>query len=64
MKEINTTDTNDKIVHGLLRLSRKLDWISDRLLDRDEQDWILETVNEAVDDAMELYFLARRAKVT
>ena len=27
MKEINTTEINDKLVRGLLRLSHRLDWI-------------------------------------
>jgi hypothetical protein len=64
MKNTNTTDTNDKLVHGLLRLSTKLGWISDMVLDGDEQDWILETVDEASDDATELVLLARRSTVT
>ncbi len=64
MKEINTTETNDKLVRGLLRLSHRLDWISDVLLDENEQGWILDCINEAVDDSMDLYLLARRAKGT
>lgn len=63
MKNINNTQTNDKLVHGLLRLSHKLGCISDMLLNKDEQDWILETVDQAFDDALELYLQARRGKV-
>ena len=64
MKHTITTETNDKVVHGLLRLSHRLNRISDMLLNQDELDWILGSVNEALDDALELYLLARRAKVT
>jgi hypothetical protein len=64
MKHINKSDTNDKVVHGLLRLSIKLDRISDMLLEQDRQDWILESVDEALDDTLELFLLARRSKAT
>ena len=64
MKHTITTETNDKVVHGLLRLSHRLNRISDMLLNQDELDWILGSVDEALDDALELYLLARRAKVT
>jgi hypothetical protein len=64
MNKINKTDTDAKLTHGLFRLTTKLGWISDMLLEGDERDWILETVDEALEDAVELYVQARRAKVT
>jgi hypothetical protein len=64
MKTTNTTETSDKLTHGLFRLTTKLGWISDMLLEGDEHGWILETVDEALEDAVELYVQARRSKVT
>jgi hypothetical protein len=63
MKNTNTTETGDKLTHGLFRLTTKLGWIIDMLLEGDEKDWILETVDEALEEAVELYVQARRAKV-
>jgi hypothetical protein len=63
MKEINKTDTDAKLTHGLFRLTTKLGWISDMLVEGDQKDWILETVDEALEDAVELYVQARRSKV-
>ena len=62
MKDINNTQTNDKLVHDLLRLSHKLGCISDMLLNKDEEAWILEAVDQAFDEAVDLYLQARRAK--
>ena len=59
----HTTESNDKLTHGLFRLTTKLGWISDMLLEGDEHGWILETVDEALEDAVELYLQARRAKI-
>jgi hypothetical protein len=63
MNATNKTEMNDKLVRGLLRLSHRLYWISDVLLDENEQGWILDCINEAVDASMDLYLLARQAKV-
>jgi hypothetical protein len=59
----NSAQLNEKIVHGLLRLSKKLGWVSEMVLDRDSQEWILATVDEVSDDVAELLRYVRLSQI-
>ena len=62
MKINSTNEQRDRLTHGLLRLSHKLFWIGDQVVDGESTEWILDTIYEATDDISELLQEVRRPR--
>jgi hypothetical protein len=62
MKYRNYKRELQQVKHGLFRLVHKINGISDLVLDSEDQESILLSLDEALEEALQLYLLTRQTK--